>query len=310
MRIVRPFLALAALGVCAAPAVFTLSPTAWRVASLFFLAVVIASGLHVVLGLTRIVSLCHFALVGVGAYTAGYLSLHQYTPTVLSVFLGAVAGGTVAFAIAFLTRTLADHYLTLATLAANEILVNVFRSATNLTGGVNGMTGVPPLSLMGHELSQPAMYYPVVACAGLTITFFVRQLESWPLGHALRAMGDVGSQIASLGISESRLRMRGFLLGGVLAGLAGGLMAHIDGFVGPESFGVGYSVLYICFLVLLGVGRLRGVFVTASVTVLAAEALRALFAWQMVILSAAAIMAMIARRAPRPVPVLQKGQGA
>lgn len=305
----RLYLALAALAVCAAPALLNLSPTAWRVGSLFFLAVIIASGLHVVLGLTRIVSLCHFALVGVGAYTGGYLSLHQYTSPFLSVILGAVAAGTVAFALAFLTRTLADHYLTLATLAGNEILLNVFRSATKLTGGVNGMSGVPPLSLMGHELSQPAMYYPVAACAGLAITFFVRQLESWPLGHALRVMGDLGSQVASLGISESGLRMRGFLLGGVLAGFAGGLMAHIDGFVGPESFGVGYSVLYICFLVLFGVGRLRGVFATASVTVLIAEALRALFAWQMVIVSAATIIAMIARRVPRRVPVLEEGQG-
>jgi len=301
----RLLLVLASLAACSAPAWMALSPTAWRVASLFFLAVVVASGLHVVLGLTRIVSLCHFALVGVGAYAAGYLSLQQYTSPVLSILLGAGAAGAIAFSIALLTRTLADHYLTLATLAANEILINVFRSATSFTGGVNGMSGVPPLSLMGHELSQPASYYPVVALVGLTVAYFVRQLATWPLGHALRAMGDLGSRVASLGISEGHVRARGFVAGGVLAGLAGGLMAHIDGFVGPESFGVGYSVLYICFLVLLGVGRLRGVFVTASVTVLAAEALRALVAWQMVIVAAAAVVVMVVRRASWRTPDLR-----
>lgn len=299
MRMSRLLLILGGLIAFGAPAFLALTPTTWRIASLFILSLIIASGLHIVVGLARVVSLCHFSLVGVGAYTAGYLSLHQGMPPLLSIAIGIVATGSVALVVAWITQPLEEHYLTLATLAANEILVNIFRGATSFTGGVNGMIGVPPLSLWGRELLTPAIYYPVVAIAGLAVIYFVYRLESWQVGHAFRAMGDIGIQIESLGISHGRLRTFGFVLGGLIAGLAGGLMAHIDGFVGPESFGIGYSMLYLCFLVLFGVGHLRGVFITAGITVIGAEALRSLFAWQMVLVSAAAIVTLVARNTIR-----------
>jgi branched-chain amino acid transport system permease protein len=193
-----------------------------------------------------------------------------------------------------------DHYLTLATLAVSEILTNIFRGATELTGGANGLAGVAPLAFNGIALLSPQDYFPVCA-----ITAGVALLAAWTLqrsflGKALKAAGDSGVYVETLGISSDDLRLAGFVIGGCFAGLAGALAAHIDGFVGPESFGVDRSVAYLCFLVIGGLGSLRSVVVGAAFAVVVSEVLRGMVGWQMVILASAALATLYVRSLSTP----------
>jgi branched-chain amino acid transport system permease protein len=98
--------------------------------------------------------------------------------------------------------------------------------------------------------------------------------------------------VESLGLRRNVLRLLAFAIGGALAGLAGGIAAHMDGFVGPESFGVSQSVSYLCFLVIGGLGRLRGVIGAAVFAVIATDLLRGFQGWQMVILSVLVILTL------------------
>lgn len=284
-----------AVGACIAPLVLPFGQAVWRVGSFAWICAILACGLHVVTGLTRVISLCHFGLAGVGAYTAGCLSKSLGMAPAASVLCGTMTAGLFALLLCLFTSRLADHYLTLATLAANEILNNVFRGATEVTGGANGLFGVPPLGGWGVELDKPSEYYPVVSAVALITLAGVRAVDGSVFGHALRATGDLGERTASLGVGETRLRAGGFVLGGLLAGLAGSITAHIDGFVGPDGFGIAPSVFYLCFIVLAGVGRMRGVLVTAAGAVIAAELLRDLKSWQMVVLSVVTLGAMLLR---------------
>lgn len=278
-----------------APLVLPFTAHASRVGTLMWIAIILACGLHLITGLSRVITLCHFGLAGVGAYSAALLSMHAQLTPLLSVACGTVVAGVVATLVCAATYRLADHYLTLATLAANEILTNVFRGLTSVTGGANGLTNVPSLSLLGIPLDRPMTQYPVVAAIAIGVLGLLWLLDRHWIGHALRASGQLESRTACLGISEVSLRSTSFIVGGMLAGLAGGLMAHIDRFVGPESFGVGPAILYLCFMVVAELGRFRAVAVTAVGVVVVAEWLRDLGSWQMVVLGAITLIAMLAR---------------
>lgn len=282
----------AVMVVVAAPYALAASATTFRTASLFFLSLAVLAGLHVVTGMTRVVSLCHAALVGVGAYAAALVSMRVSDVAGLSLVAGTTLSGVLAVGVAALTRRLDDHYLAMATLALGEILANVFRGATWLTGGVNGLIGVPPLGALGVVLDTPQRYYAVCAFVGAGSLTFVLWLDRSLLGRALRAVGDEGMLVESVGLSAATLRIIGFGVGGMLAGLSGAVSAHVDGFVGPESFGVGLSIGYLCFLMLGGLGTVRGVLIGAAVASVGVEALRAFVHWQMILVGVLALVVL------------------
>lgn len=274
---------------------FVANSATLRVGGLFFLALTALAGLHVVTGLTKVVSLCHAAFIGVGAYGAAIVSLRYGVPPIGGIILGTLAAGGCALVLALLTTRLEEHYLALGTLAAAEILANIFRGATSVTGGANGLSGVPTLQLLGIALDTPARYYPFCLALGLSALGFVWLLDRGGTGRSLRAMGDEGLLVEALGVSGPRLRALGFTIGGALAGLAGATGAYVDGFVGPESFGVGLSIAYLCFLVIGGLGRLEGVVLGAALATLGPEFLRSLLEWQMVVVAALALGLLVFR---------------
>jgi branched-chain amino acid transport system permease protein len=274
------------------PVMIQAQPSVWRIASLFMLSLIIAAGLHFVTGMAKVISLCHVAFCGVGAYAAGKLTISSGMTPLLAVVFGAVIAGAVAMLLAWITLSLEDHYLTLATLAASEIFSNLFRSWTPVTGGANGLIGVPPLSFLNVSLVEPNRYFVACTVAAIGSIILILVLEKSAFGKSLRAVGDADILIESLGLRRNVLRLLAFAIGGALAGLAGGIAAHMDGFVGPESFGVAQSVSYLCFLVIGGLGRLRGVIVAGVFAVIATDLLRGFQGWQMVILSALVILTL------------------
>jgi branched-chain amino acid transport system permease protein len=276
---------------------FVANPATLRVGGLFFLTLTALTGLHIVSGLTKVVSLCHAAFIGVGAYGAAIATLRYGLPPAVGLLLGLLAAGCCALILAWLTTRLDEHYLALGTLAAGEILLNIFRGATSVTGGANGLSGVPPLQLFGLLLDTPARYYPFCLTIGLAALAFVWRFDRGGMGRSLRAMGDEGVLVEALGVSGSLLRAVGFTIGGSLAGLAGAASAYVDGFVGPESYGVGLSIAFLCFLVIGGLGRLGGVVLAAALATLGPEVFRGLLEWQMVVVAALSLGLLVLRTA-------------
>lgn len=282
----------AAIVILIGPLLFPMTPSFWRVASLFMISLIISAGLHFVTGLAGVVSLCHVALCGVGAYVAGNLAIHCGLSPLVTVPVAFAAAGLVAVILAWITLPLEDHYLTLATLAAGEILGNLFRGLTIVTGGANGLIGVPSLSLFGAQLDAPERYFRACGIVALLILILIRRMDTVILGKALRALGDAGALVESIGVQRNAMRMLAFGVGGALAGLAGALAAHVDGFVGPESFGVNQSVAYLCFMVIGGLGSFRSVIIAAVFAVLATEIFRQFIGWQMVIVAAIVLVVL------------------
>jgi branched-chain amino acid transport system permease protein len=284
--------------ITAAPIVIRL-PSVLRIGSIFFLTVTALAGLHVLTGLARFMSLAQAGLAGVGAYATALLTVRAEMPVLLALCAGAAISAAVALLLSIITYRLADHYFALATLAAGQVLSNVFRGATPITGGANGFPGIPPLMVFGIPLDTPIRYYPACACVGALALAFVYRFERATIGRSLRAFGDEGVVVEALGVSAIRLRMLAFVVSGTLAGLAGAMSAHIDGFVGPENFGIDLSILYICFLVIGGLGRISGIVLGAALASIGPELFRSFYAWQMVIVALASLALLVSRSVRR-----------
>lgn len=261
------------------------APTYLRIGSIFFITLIALTGLHIITGLTKVVSLCHAALMGVGAYGSALTAMAFGAPSLVAICAGVAAAAIVALLLAVLTGRLEDHYLALATLGAAEILTNVFRGSTEITGGTNGLSGVPPLSLFGLILDTPQKYYPFCLVLAVVSVYLAWKFDQGIAGRSLRAIGDEGILAEAFGANGRWLRSVAFVLSGAFAGLAGALSAHVDGFVGPESFGVGISIAYLCFLVIGGLGSVTGVVLGAALASLGLELFRGFAEWQMVIVA-------------------------
>ncbi len=285
--------------VCAAVVLLILpffaSAATARVGALFFLSLTMLTGLHVVTGLTKVISLCHVGFVGVGAYSAAIASLRFGLSPIAGIFVGTLVAACCSLLLACLTVRLEEHYLALGTLAAGEILVNIFRGTSSIAGGANGLSGVPPLRFFHIILDTPSAYYPFCVAIGLGAMVFTWRLDQGGFGRSLRAMGDEGIHLEAIGVSVSRLRVVGLTTGGALAGLAGAVSAYVDGFVGPESYGVGMSIGSLCFLVIGGLGRLEGVLLGAALASLGPELLRGLVEWQMVVVASLSLTVLVYR---------------
>lgn len=271
---------------------------AWvcRVVALFGLALPAYAGLYVLTGMTGIVSLFTSASVGVGAYVAAIAMTRAGVPIGLALALSCLTGALASWAVAALTTRLADHYLTLATLAGSEVLGNVFRGWTTATGGANGFPGIPKPTLLGHALGTPIDYAPFCLLGGVVAVFAAARIQRSSLGAALMAYREDGQRVEAIGLDSAHLRRAAFLLAGGGAGLSGGLSASVDGFVGPESFGVAQAIMMLCFFYVAADRGIAGILLSAALATAVAEVFRSAGAWQSVILGMVSL-AILARRA-------------
>ncbi len=259
--------------------------------SLIFLLVLL--GLNIITGLSGQVSLCQAALYGVGAYTSAILAKQFHVPFWLSLPTAAFAAGLLGLGLSALTVKMRSHYLALATIGFGEILVNVFRSADRWTGGANGLSAIPPPTIYGWAISGPFSYYYLallLAALGYGAMTLIGRSQ---LGNSFLAVRENEVAAASLGLDSVRLKISAFALGSAYAGAAGALYAHFDGFIGPESFSTGHSILLFCVLVVGGLGRPLGAVLAVGLFVLGQEFFRAFSQYQLLLFGATVVGIMI-----------------
>jgi branched-chain amino acid transport system permease protein len=97
----------------------------------------------------------------------------------------------------------------------------------------------------------------------------------------------------SMGVNTRHLKIAAFTASGFLAGLAGSLYAHLDGFVGPESFSTGYSILLLCAAVVGGLASIRGAVFAALLLVIVQEYFRSFMNYQILLFGLTVILVMI-----------------
>lgn len=183
----------------------------------------LALGLNLQFGLTRLVNFGVVAFFAVGAYTSGLLAL-QGVPLVLCFVAAGVLAGVLALPIGLLSLRLRDDYLAIVTLGFSEAVRISIQQESWLTKGVQGLPGLPKLfASWGSGVSDMAIFATLLALVALVAWGTVR-LAASPFGRLLKAIGDDEAALSALGKDPAWFKVQVFMLGAVLAGADGGVL--------------------------------------------------------------------------------------
>jgi len=271
-RLAPAALALGVLVVLAAVPFFV-SPFGTSTLSRVLVFALFAVSLDLLVGITGLPSLGHAAYFGVGAYTAGLVSLHVTSEGVVPVLAAAGAGAVAAAATGWLAVRSSGVFFLMLTLAIGELVFQLAQRLSSVTGGSNGLFGIPAVRVAGTSLLLPGYVYwfvLVVAVLGFAAMWLISRS---PFGGALRGIRDNEPRMRSLGYSPFRYKLAAFVLAGGFAGLAGGLFAAQVRLVTPTEAGTAASSLVLLAVVLGGAGTLWGPVLGAAVVVLVRDAL-------------------------------------
>jgi ABC-type branched-subunit amino acid transport system ATPase component len=165
----------------------------------------------------------------------------------------------------------------------------------DLTGGWNGLSGIPGPAVFGADIGEKGIGFLTVALTVLSIAAFSRLSDS-PWGNAMRAVRDSESASVSIGLDPTLIRTTALGISAVLAGIAGGVYASISNFISPESFPFFQSILFLLVVMLGGADRVLGPLIGACVVVLLPELLATLGQYRLLFVGA--LMLVVLRLAP------------
>ncbi|MRR11867.1 branched-chain amino acid ABC transporter permease [bacterium] len=230
--------------------------------------VIIVTGLALLHGYAGQVSLGHAAFFGIGAYASAYMTSQQGWPWIAGLVLAAVVTGTGGMLLALPSLRLKGHYLAMATLGFGEIMRIAFVEARGITGGPDGLSGIPYASVGGFEFSTPQLnYWLVWGFAGVVMWISANIVRGRPGRSMLAVQGsELGAQAS--GVSVTGLKVRVFTLSAIFAGIAGSLYASVVGFISPSTFSLHLSVVLVAMAVLGGTRSLAGPALAAALLTL------------------------------------------
>lgn len=222
--------------------------------SLIALTSIGATSLHLIIR-TGHISFAHAGFMGIGAYVCVLLIMRLEVPFVLALAAGAAAAGAVALLIGPIVLRLTGKYFVLVTFLLGEIIRMIFVEWSSLTGGANGIFGVPAPH---PAISTPlAFYYFALTAALLCVGLCARILTS-EVGRAMDAVREAERVAQCSGVPVLRLKVTIFVIACALAGIHGALLAHFLHYVDPGSFGMVDSLNLVAMNVIGGMNHLAG----------------------------------------------------
>jgi branched-chain amino acid transport system permease protein len=275
-RPVAPSVGAGAVLALAAVPLF-LAPFATNTATRVLVFALLAVSLDLLVGVTGLPSLGHAAYFGAGAYGAGLVSIHVTAAAPVPLLAGVAVGALAAAATGWVAVRARGVFFLVLTLAIGELLTQVARSWDEVTGGFNGLAGIPATTLGGvplSALSTPGLLYWYVLAAALAGSGVVALVARSPFGAALRGIRDDEPRARALGYPTAAYKYAVFVLAGAVAGLAGALFVAqgTPRLITPVDLGSTTSALVLLAVVVGGAGSLWGPALGAALVILVRDA--------------------------------------
>src|SRR5919204_2062754 len=267
-------------------------------------------GLNVLVGYQGQVSLGHGALFAFGAYGSALLTTRAGLPVWISIFLSAAIAGFMGFLVALPTLRARGHYLAMVTIALAVVTFVVAQTWLAVTNGPTGIGNIPrpewfggstmgslrrfrPLGPDGPVLTGQVLYFWVCAGLALVVQLLANNLLTGRWGRTINAVRQ--SEIASetIGVSVYRMKLKTFTFSAVLAGLAGALFTHQQGYIVSDTFTFDKSVELLVFVILGGAGSLFGPLIGTTALVILPEALKTIGSYNILPSSNVALQAVL-----------------
>jgi branched-chain amino acid transport system permease protein len=181
-------------------------------------------GLNIVVGYAGLLDLGYAALFAIGAYTSALLGLHAHLGFWLTLLPAVAAAGVAGVLIGYPTLRMHSDYLAIVTLGFGEI-VRVVVTNLNVTGGPNGLYGIPPATLGAHELSGVRETYWLALAFFAAVLLFSAWLARSRIRRAWESVRQDEAAAEAVGVPTLRVKLAAYLCGALVAGLVGPLFA-------------------------------------------------------------------------------------
>jgi branched-chain amino acid transport system permease protein len=235
--------------------------------------IIAAMGLNIVTGFAGMISLGHAAFMGVGCYFVAFLA-DRGVPFYITLPAAGLLASAIGIFVGLPSLRIKGLYLAVATLAAQFILMFIFREWDAGTGGVRGVN-IAPANLFGWKLEGDREMFYVIAVTAVLLLFAARNLFRTRIGRAFIAIRDKDISAEVLGIDLFRYKLLAFAIGSFYAGVAGGLMGYFFRAITPEQFTLQLSIFYLAAIIVGGLGSVLGTILGAAFMTLVPEVLRA-----------------------------------
>lgn len=244
---------------------------------------ILTIGLNILMGYAGQISLGHAAFFGIGAYVSGVLTAYNladkfHFPIFLSNTLGnhivaAIAAviitSILALIIAIPTLKLHGHYLAMATLGVGIIVYIFLKEESWMTGGSDGLIGIPSLKLFGFsfdstwkligiDFGREKNFYYLIWFVTIAIIILSQNLINSRVGRALRSIHSSEVAAQTLGVNVTLYKIKVFILSSIYSSIAGSLYAHYMQFVSPGSFSFMFSIKLVTMVVIGGMASIWG----------------------------------------------------
>ena len=278
--------------------------------------VVMAVSLNLTVGVLGELSLGHAGFMSVGAFTGVVVAMSIQNAAgpvrlLLAIIIGGIMAGVAGIIVGVPVLRLRGDYLAIVTLAFGEIIKNLLN---NIYAGVDAhglhfsMKDTASLNLdngtilINGPMGAPGIEKLSTFTAGFILVMFVLvvtlNLIRSRSGRAIMAIRDNRIAAESVGINITKYKLMAFVTSAVLAGMAGALYAMNYSSVLPKKFDFNTSILVLVFVVLGGMGNIRGSIIAATVLTILPEALRALNDYRMLIYAVVLILVMLVTNNP------------
>ena len=250
-------------------------------------------GLNLLLGYTGLLSFGQSTFFGSAAYVAGWLLKQYGINAFLALGIGVGVGAASAALVGYLCVQRSGLYFIMLTFALNQLFYFIAYQWTSVTGGEDGMPGVPRPALAGIDFTNPLVYYALVSVLFLAALWIMKRIVESPLGKILQAIRENEVRAEAVGYNVPRFKLLAFVIGGAFSGLAGVLYAMLFGIVPLEAIGFVFSGNVLFATLIGGSGSLYGPVIGSFVFIWLSESVSTLWARWPLLLGVAFVIVVL-----------------
>lgn len=245
-----------------------------HIAILISIYAILGLSLNLIVGVTGLISVTQVAFYGIGAYATAILLTSTGMNFFLSVLVGMIVSGIVSLLIGYVLSKFKDDYFALGSFGFNIIVYSIFLNWQGLTRGPLGIPGIGRPELFGFTFSDN-IWFLVLSIVFLAAVYFICEfIVNSSFGRVLKAIREDEEAIRVFGYNTLLYKLAIFVIGAMLASVAGSLFASYITFIDPSTFTLNESIFLLAIIILGGLASNRGAFIGAVCLILLPEILR------------------------------------
>jgi branched-chain amino acid transport system permease protein len=250
-------------------------------------------GLNLLLGYTGLLSFGQSTFFGSAAYVAGWLLKHYAINVFFALGIGVAVGAVSAALVGYLCVQRSGLYFIMLTFALNQLFYFIAYQWTSVTGGEDGMHGIPRPAFLGIDFTDPLNYYVFIALVFLASLWLMKRIVESPLGKILQAIRENEVRAEAVGYNVPRFKLLAFVIGGAFSGFAGVLYAMLFGIVPLEAIGFVFSGNVLFATLIGGSGSLYGPIIGSVVFIWLSESVSVIWARWPLLLGVAFVIVVL-----------------